>query len=175
LDAPIFAVHKRHGHYIVDADASYEQLDCCLQQQQSDGEYHPIGYYNRALLPAEKSYFATEIEALGVVWAVTYVQSYLEGAEFVVRCDHRTLLSVLTNTSPNDRNNRWRLRLLEYNYEIRHKPGKDHKVVDALSRLPTDGLDTLPLDEDIPVLAVETRASDALQEASPEEAPMEAL
>jgi len=31
------------------------------------------------------------------------------------------------------------------------------------------------LDEDIPVIAVETRASDALKEASPEEAPMGAL
>jgi len=63
----------------------------------------------------------------------------------------------------------------EYNYEIRHKPGKDHKVADALSRLPTQGLDTSPLDDDIPVLAVETGASDALEEASPEEAPMGAL
>jgi len=36
-------------------------------------------------------------------------------------------------------------------------------------------LDTSHLDEEIPVLAVETRASDVLQEASPEEASMEAL
>jgi len=163
LDAPILALPKRHGQYIVDVDASYEQLGCCLQQQQSDGEYHPIGYYSRAHLPAEKKYFATQIEALGVVWAVTYLRSYLEGAEFVVRCDHRALLSVLINMSPNARINRWRIRLSEYNYEIRHKPGKDYKVADALSRLPTEGLDTSPLDEDIPVLAVETRASDALK------------
>jgi len=50
-----------------------------------------------------------------------------------------------------------------------------HKVADALSRLPTEGLDTSPVDEDIPVLAVETRASDALKEAAPEEARMGAL
>jgi len=55
----------------------------------------------------------------------------------------------------------------EYNYEIRHKPGKDHKVADALSRVPTEGLDTSPLDEDIPVLAVDTRASDALRSTTP--------
>jgi len=175
LDAPILALPKRHGHYIVDVDPSYEQLGCCLQKQQSDGEYHALGYYSRALLPAEKTYFATEIEALGDVWAVTYIRSYLEGAEFVVRCDHHALLSVLTSMSPNARINRWRLRLSEYNDEIRHKPGKDHKVADALSRLPAEGLDTLPLDEDILVLAVKTRASDALKEASPGEAPMGAL
>ena len=44
-----------------------------------------------------------------------------------------------------------------------------------LSRLPTEGLDTAHLDEDIPVLAVETRARDALKKATPKAAPMEAL
>ena len=175
LAAPILALPRRDGHYIVDVDASYEQLGCFLQQQQPDGEYHPIGYFSRALLPADKNYFATEIEALGGVWAVTYVRSYLGWAEFLVRCDHRALLSVLTNMSPNARINRWRLRLSEYTYEIRHKPGKDHKIADALSRLPTEGLDSTPLDEDIPILAVETRASDALEAASPAEALMGAL
>jgi len=77
--------------------------------------------------------------------------------------------------SPNARINRWRLRLSEYTYEIRHKPGKDHMVADALSRLPTEGLDSTLLDQDIPVLAVETRASDALEAAAPAEAPMGAL
>jgi len=144
--APILALPRRDGHSIVNLDASYEGLGGCLQHQQPDGEYHPIGYYARALLPAEKHYFATEIEALGVVWAVTYLRSYLEGAEFLVLCDHRALLSVLTNMSPNARVNRWRLRLSEYTYEIRHKPGKDHKVADALSPLPTEGLASTPLD-----------------------------
>jgi len=76
---------------------------------------------------------------------------------------------------PNARINRWRLRFREYTYEIQHKPGKDHEVADALSRLPTEGLDSTPLDEDIPVLAVETRASDALEAASPAKAPLGAL
>jgi len=63
---------------------------------------------------------------------------------------------------PNARINRRRFRLSEYTYEIRHKPDKNHKVADGLSRQPTEGLDSTPLDEDIPVLAGETRASDAL-------------
>jgi len=175
LDAPILALPRRHGHYIVDVDASSEQRGCCLQQKQSDGEYNPISYYSRALLPAEKNYFATEIEALGVVSAVSYLRSYRECAEFVIRCYHSAFLSIVTKKSPNARINRSRLRLLEYNYEIRHKPGKDHKVADALSHLPTEGLGTSPLDEDVPVLAVKTRSSDAIKEASPEEAPTGAL
>jgi len=56
LAAPILALPRREGHYIVDVDARYEQLGCCLQQQQPDGEYDTIGYYSGALLPAEKNY-----------------------------------------------------------------------------------------------------------------------
>jgi len=109
LAAPILAFPRRDGHYIVGVDTSYEWLGCCLQQQQPDGEYHPICYNSRTRLPSEKNYFAIEIEALGVVWVVTYLRSYLEGAEVSVRCDRRALLSVLTNMSPNARINRWRL------------------------------------------------------------------
>ena len=92
LAAPVLALPRIEERYIVHVDASYEQLGCCLQGQQPDGEYHPIAYYSRALLPAaQKNYFATEIEALGVVWAVAYSRSYLEGAEVLVRCDHLAL------------------------------------------------------------------------------------
>jgi len=76
---------------------------------------------------------------------------------------------------PNARMSRSRLRLSEYTCEIRNNPGKEHKVADALSRLHTEGLDSTPLDEGIPVLAVETRANDALAAASPAEDPMGAL
>jgi len=82
LAAPILAHPRRDGHYIVDVDASNEQLGCCIQQQQPDGEYQPIGFQSRALLPAEKNYFATEIGVLRVVRPVTNLRSDLEGAEF---------------------------------------------------------------------------------------------
>jgi len=71
--------------------------------------------------------------------------------------------------------NRWRLLLSKYTYEIRHKPGKDDKVSDALSRLPTEGIESTPLEDDIFALSDETRESDALEAASPTEAPMGAL
>ena len=61
----------------MNVDASYKHLAFCLQQQQPNGEYHPIGSYLPGPLPTERNYFATEIEALGVVWTVTSLTSYL--------------------------------------------------------------------------------------------------
>jgi len=150
-------------------------LCCCVQQQKPDGEYHSIGYFSPALLPGEKTCFATEMEALGVVLAVTYMRSYLLGAEFLVRCDHRALPSVRTSMSQNTRINFLRLRLSEYTYEFRPNLGKDHKVADALSRLFTENLDSTALEEDITALAIATRARDALEATSPARTPMGAL
>lgn len=126
-----------------------------------------MGYFSRGLSPAEKHYCATEMEALGVVCAVTHLRSFLEGTELLVRCDHSALTSVMMSNGPNQRLTGWRIRLSEFTYQIKHKPGKDHKMADALSRLPTDGLDTTPLDDQIPVLAVTTRSAQALTERNP--------
>jgi len=55
------------------------------------------------------------------------------------------------------------------------RPGKDHIVADTLPRLPTVGLDSTPLDEDIAFLAIETPESGALEASLPSEVPMGAL
>lgn len=96
---PVLAISKSGGHYIIDVDASYDQLGCCLLQQQPTGEYLPVGYYSKGLTPAQKNYSVTEIEGLGVVWAVSMLQPYIEGAKFLIRCDHRALQWILTTTA----------------------------------------------------------------------------
>ena len=67
---PILAIPRKEGKYIVYVDARYDQLGCCLLQQKPDDKYLPVGYFSKGLLPAEKTYTVTEIEGLGVVWAV---------------------------------------------------------------------------------------------------------
>lgn len=113
LNLPILAIPKEGGHIIVEVDASYDQLSCALLQQQPDGEYLPVRYLSRGISPAEKNFCSTEIEARGVVWAVTHLRSFLEGADFQVRCDHSALTSVMTSNSRNQRLTGWRLRLTE--------------------------------------------------------------
>jgi len=53
---PILAIPRKEGKYIIDVDASYDQLGCCLLQQQPDGKYLPVGFFSKGLLPAEKNY-----------------------------------------------------------------------------------------------------------------------
>jgi len=166
---PILALPRREGRYIIDVDASYEQLGYALLQEQPAGEDHPVGYFSQGLEPAEQNYTATEIERLGVVWAITSLRPYIEGTRFSVRCDHKALKWILTTTAcTNIRLNRWRIRLAEFDYDVDYKPVRQHAIADALSRMSTEGLDTIPVPDDIPVVDVTTRSGAVLDPRRPE-------
>jgi len=96
---PILALPRRKGKYIIDVDASYDQLGCALLQEQPAAAYHPVGYFSRGLEPAAQNYTVTEIEGLGVVWAITFLRPYIKGTRFLVRCDHKALKWILTTTA----------------------------------------------------------------------------
>ena len=49
---------------------------------------------------------------------------------------------------------RWRLRLAELEFDVVHHAGFINKAADALCRLETDGEDTTPLNDDMPVFLI---------------------
>jgi hypothetical protein len=60
LNPPILALPRAHGQYILDTDASNEQIGCCLFQEQADKDLKPIGYWSRSLTIAERNNSTTE-------------------------------------------------------------------------------------------------------------------
>ena len=140
-----------------------------LLQEQPAGEYHPVGYFSRGLELAEQNYTVTEIDGLGVVWAITSLRPYIEATRFLVRSDHKALKWILTTTACTDnRLNRWRIRLAKLDYDVEYKPGRQHAIADALSRIPTEGLDTTLIPKVIPVVGVTTRSGAVLDPRRPE-------
>ena len=104
-----------------------------------------------------------------MVWAVGLLRQYIEGTKFPIRCDHKALKWILTTTScTNIRLNHWRILLSEFDYDVKYKPGPQHAVADALSRLPTEGLDTGPISQEIPTVGVTTRSGAVLDPRLPE-------
>ena len=174
LSPPVLALPRAEGALWLDTDASDGQLGCCLIQNQPDGKSLPLGYWSRTLNAAERNYSTTEKECLAIVWAVTHLRPYLEGTEFTVRTDHHALRWVMNLSDAQGRLARWRLRLAEFTFKVEYHPGIAHHAADAMSRIPHQAVPSEPIEEDIPVCAVNNplpvleRFPTALQEGSPD-------
>lgn len=65
---------------------------------------------------------------------------------------HSALLWVLSLTTATESLAHWRLRILEYDLEVMHRPDIVHQAPNALYRLDTKGSDTNALEDNIPTL-----------------------
>lgn len=121
--------------FILTTDASNFVLGAVLSQGPV-GKDKPVAFASRTLTKTEEKYSAIEKELLAIVWATQYFRPYLFGRKFTLYTDHQPLTYALNLKTPNTRLVKWRLRLLEYDFEIIHRPGKQNVVADALSRIP---------------------------------------
>ena len=80
--APILAYPNFEREFLLETDASGVGLGALLQQQQNDGSLRPLAYASRTLQAHEQNYGITELEALGVVWAVRHFRDTV--AQFIL-------------------------------------------------------------------------------------------
>ena len=78
-----------------------------------------------------------ELEALGITWACEKFDFYLVGRTFEVETDHRPLVSLLGEKDLSQlpiRVQRFKMRLMRYDFSIFHSPGSCMFIADYLSR-----------------------------------------
>jgi len=114
-----------------------------ILQKQPDGNFKPIAYGSRALTDVEKRYSQMEREALAIVWGCEYYHIYLYATEFTLVTDHKPLEMILNKpySKPPARIERWNLRLSQYKFKTKYRPGKDIPA-DYMSRNPDIGYAT---------------------------------
>ncbi|GFO02539.1 transposon ty3-g Gag-Pol polyprotein [Plakobranchus ocellatus] len=97
-----------------------------------------VSYASRSLTDVESRYSQTEPEMLAVVFGVEKFHIYLHGSTFTVITDHKPLLGIIGSCRPTSvRIDRWRLRLMPYEFTLIYRPGKDaENPADYLSRHP---------------------------------------
>lgn len=134
MTAPILQYPDWDKPFILTTDASNVALGAVLSQG-TIGRDRPIAYASRTLNQAETRYTTTEKELLAIVWATKHFHQCLYGRKFTIITDHRPLVWLMNVKDPNFRLMRWRLKLLEYDYEIIYKQGNINTNADTLSRI----------------------------------------
>lgn len=137
INHPILAYPDYTQQFILTTDASNSGIGAILSQGLKSQE-RVVAYASRALTKAERNYSVTERECLATIWATDHYQYYLLGAPFLIYTDHDPLTYLRSIAQPQGRLARWVLKLEQYEYAIRYKPGKSIPHADALSRHPTN-------------------------------------
>ena len=111
----------------------------------------PIMFLSRTLTPAETRYWPTELEVAGVVWAISKLRHLINSSSrpTIVYTDHSAAVWIARQTSlMTTSTEKLNLRLVrasaflsQFDLDVRFRPGKEHVIADALSRLPQhDGM-----------------------------------
>ena len=95
----------------------------------------PIAFLSHTFTETQRKWSTTEQEAYGVYYAVTKWNYYLQGADIIVRNDHKPLAKFLNGKNANNKVNRWGLELAAYNITFEWISGAKNKAADYLSRL----------------------------------------
>ena len=159
-EAPVLAYPDFSRDFVVETDASIRGLGAVLAQIQDSGETHPVAYASRALSAAEKNYGITELETLGVVWALSHFRAYLYGHQVTVYTDHSSVKAILENPHLSGKHARWWTKVYGsgiQDVKVVHRSGKHNSNADALSRQPVSE----PTSEEVGQVSVVTTQQEA--------------
>jgi len=120
--------------------------------QEQDGKWRPIAFLSRTMQPAEQNYEIYNKKLLAIVEALAKWRQYLlDAAEtFEIWTDHENLKYFREPHKLNGRQARWYLKLQDYDFILRHIPGKTNTKADILSR--KEQVDTKEDNKDVQLL-----------------------
>lgn len=129
-EAPVLALPAFDKQFIVVTDACGSGICAVLIQ-----EGHPLAYISRHLKDKQLHLSIYEKELLAVAFAVQKWRHYLLNAHFIIRTDQRSFKYLLEQRLNTSIQQQWLPKLLEFDYEIQYRQGKDNLAADALSRV----------------------------------------
>ena len=140
--AQVLALYDPEKETMVSSDASSFGLGAVLMQKQPSGEMRPVAYASRSMTETERRYAQIEKEALAITWALEHWAEFLIGMRFKVETDHKPLIPLFSTKLIDElpvRIQRFRMRLMRFDFAIAHVPGKLLYTADSLSRSPQEG------------------------------------
>lgn len=145
ISSEILAHYSPELPLVLTTDASSVGIGAVIShlmpETEVGGQERPIAYASRILNKAERGYSQIEKEALAIIYGVRKFHQYLFGRKFILRTDHKPLVSIFGDkygipVMAASRMQRWAVLLSGYDYQIEYVRS-DKNAADALSRLPT--------------------------------------
>jgi len=128
--SPVLALPDFSKEFVVEVDASGLGLGVVLMQN-----HHPIAFISRSLNTQQQSLSTYEKELLAIVFAVQKWRHYLPPKKFIIRNDHRCLKYILEQRLSTTFQQKWLVKLMEFDFNIEYREGRENMAADALSRL----------------------------------------
>ena len=135
VKTPILLHFDPESHIRIETDASGYAIGGVLSQLSSGtrpdgvvtkadlGQWHPVAFFSRKMIPAETRYETHDGELLAIVEAFKTWRHYLEGCkhEVLVLTDHNNLRRFMDMKNLSSRQVRWAQELLRYHFCIDYR------------------------------------------------------
>jgi hypothetical protein len=130
---PVLLIPDQNKPFVLNCDACAYAIGATLQQDHGNG-LQPVAYFSAKMSDAERNYDVREQEFMALMRACLHWRHYLHGTKFTLLSDHDSLKYHKTMPHLTGRLARWIEKMSGFDYELKHIPGKDNIVADALSR-----------------------------------------
>ena len=131
IQAPILRYPDTTKPYIVYTDASDDACRTQLSQIHNETKF-PVAFLSHMFTDTQRRWSTPEQEAYGIYFAIKKWNYYLQGADIIVRNDHKPLARFLNGKNENTKINRWGLELASYNITFEWISGAKNKAADCL-------------------------------------------
>ena len=135
-DITILAHPHDQAQLQLKCDASGVAVGAILEQSYK-GKVETLGYFSKALHGPQTRYSTYDLELLSVYLSIKYFEHYLIDRPFIIYLDHKSLVNSFDKPSENHspRQVRHLSYLTQFDFDIRHIPGKENVTAGCLSRV----------------------------------------
>lgn len=131
---PVLALPIFSKSFVIECNASGRGIGVVVMK-----EGKPTAYLSQALKGKSLSISTYEKELLALVLSIQKWQPYLLGHGFIVRTNQQSLKFFLEQRVGTPTQQRWLSKLLEYDFKVEYRKGKENMAADALSRRTDEG------------------------------------